>query len=127
LEVTPSAWDRLGKLMRMLSWDKPGEVVAATEAIKHTLPTEGLDIHNLADALCQPAPHAETKAQSTLSSADDTDWYSVACECGARGNFLTAREQQFISDMVTWTALRAPTEKQQAWLLAIFNWVRRRG
>ena len=50
--MTPSTQDRLGKLLRMLSSDKDGEVLAATAAIKRTLATEGLDIHSLADALC---------------------------------------------------------------------------
>jgi len=39
---------QLGKLVRMLSSDQPGEVVAAAEAIKRTLAAQGLDIHALA-------------------------------------------------------------------------------
>jgi hypothetical protein len=123
--MTPSAQDKLGKLLRMLSSDKDGEVLAATAAIKRTLPTEGLDIHSFADALCRPAPRAETSRSAPYEPADDIDWHSVACECDAHGDLLTARE--FVSDMVTWTARRTPTEKQQAWLLAIFNRVRRHG
>jgi hypothetical protein len=123
--MTPSAQDKVGRLLRMLSSDKDGEVVAAS-AIMRTLKAEGLDIHSFADALCPP--RAETKARSaSREAADDIDWYNVACECDAHGDLLTAGEQQFVSDMVTWTARRTPTEKQQAWLLAIFNRVRRRG
>ncbi len=40
---------RLGKLIRMLSSDKVGEVAAAAAALKRTLPSHGLDIHGLAD------------------------------------------------------------------------------
>jgi hypothetical protein len=97
LEMTPAVQDNLGKLLRMLSSDKPGEVVAAASAIMRTLATEGLDIHNLADALCQPVRRAEVKAQSAAASADDTDWHSVACECEAHGAALTVREQKFVS------------------------------
>jgi hypothetical protein len=125
--MTPAAQNKLSKLLRLLSSDKDGEVLAATAAIKRTLAAEGLDIHSFADAaLCRPEPRVETRARSH-ETADETDWHSVACECDARSHILSEREQQFISDMVSWTARRAPTEKQQAWLLAIFNRVRRYG
>jgi hypothetical protein len=124
--MTPATRDRLEKLVRMLSSDKDGEVLAATAAIRRVLATEGLDIHSLADALCRPAPRAEQRAPHK-DRAEDTDWYSMACECDAHEDRLSEREQKFISDMVTWTARRAPTEKQQAWLLAIFARVRRHG
>jgi hypothetical protein len=132
--MTPSAQDRLGKLLRMLSSDKDGEVLAATAAIKRTLATEGLDIHSLADALCQPAPRAEAKAQRAphdtpewrddWRGADTTDWHSVACECAAHGATLNLREQKFVSDMVAWTWHARPSERQRAWLLIILNKVR---
>jgi hypothetical protein len=120
--MTPSAQDRLGKLLRMLSSDRDGEVLAATAAIKRTLATEGLDIHNLADALCQPTPRADAKAH--WPEADSTDWHSVACECEAHGATLNLREQKFVSDMVAWTWHARPSERQRAWLLIILNKVR---
>jgi hypothetical protein len=120
--MTPSA--QLKKLVRLLSSDKDGEVLAASVAIKRTLATEGLDIHSLADALCQPTPRAEGKTQSASTSAEDTDWHSVACECEAYGACLNLREQKFVTDMVAWTAGATPSERQQAWLLLIFNKVR---
>jgi hypothetical protein len=101
LEMTPATRDRLEKLVRLLSSDKDGEVLAATAAIRRVLATEGLDIHSLADALCRPepaAPHAEAKSQSASASADDADWHSVASECDARSDRLTVREQEFVSD-----------------------------
>jgi hypothetical protein len=126
--MTPLVQDRLGKLLRMLSSDKDGEVLAATAAIKRTLATEGLDIHSLADALCQPAPRAEAKAQRASNTDwtgdEDADWHSVACECEAHGAFLNLREQKFVSDMVAWTRHARPSERQRAWLLIILNKVR---
>jgi len=132
--MTPSAQDRVGKLLRMLSSDKDGEVLAATAAIKRTLANEGLDIHSLADALCQPAPRAEAKTQRAPHDTPDwrddwpdantTDWHSVACECEAHGATLNLREQKFISDMVAWTWHARPSERQRAWLLIILNKVR---
>jgi hypothetical protein len=126
-ELTPSARDRLGKLVRMLSSDKPGEVVAATEAIKRTLATEGFDIHSLADALCQPASEAKPREAETADDpARTTDWHAVACACAEREVLLSAREREFVLDMVWWTERTWPTEKQQSWLLSIFVRVRRR-
>src|SRR5262249_294609 len=128
--LKPSAKDKLGKLLRMLSSDKDGEVLAATAAIKRTLATEGLDIHSLADALGRPAPRAEAKAQraphetADWSDADITYWHNVACECEARANALTAREQKFVNDMVSRTWHAKPSERQRAWLLIILNKVR---
>src|SRR5262249_43968567 len=42
---------KLGKLIRLLSSDKDGEVLGAVHAIRRTLQTEKLDIHALADGL----------------------------------------------------------------------------
>ena len=39
---------RLGKLIRLLSSDQPGEVAAAAGAINRALKTAGIDIHELA-------------------------------------------------------------------------------
>jgi hypothetical protein len=39
---------KLGKLLRLLSSDKPGEIIAAAFAINRTLQAEKLDIHDLA-------------------------------------------------------------------------------
>jgi hypothetical protein len=132
--LKPSAQDKLGKLLRMFSSDKDGEVLAATAAIKCTLATEGLDIHSLADALCQSAPRAEAKARRAphdtpdwrddWPGGDTTDWHSVACECEAHGATLNLREQKFVTDMVSWMRRATPTERQQAWLLVILDKVR---
>jgi hypothetical protein len=124
--LKPSARDKLGKLLRMLSSDKDGEVLAATAAIKRTLAAEGTDIHTLADALCKPAaPHA-TRPESRAPE-DDPDWHAIACECQAHNGRFTERERGFVEDMVAWTARATPTEKQQAWLLSIHGRVRRYG
>ena len=132
--MTPSAQDWLGKPLRMLSSDKDGEVLAGAAASKRTLANEGLDIHSLGDALCQPAPRAEAKAQRAPQdtpdwpddwpSTDTTNWHSVACEREAHGATLNPREQKFVSDMVAWTRHARPSERQRAWLLIILNKVR---
>src|SRR5688572_3970247 len=45
---------RLGQLIRLLSSDKDGEVVAAVRAIDRTLKAAGADIHALADLVERP-------------------------------------------------------------------------
>jgi hypothetical protein len=42
---------QIAKLVRLLASDKPGEVVAAAQAIRRRLQSLGLDIHALADAV----------------------------------------------------------------------------
>jgi hypothetical protein len=124
--LTPSAQHKLGKLLRLLSSDKDGEVLAAASAIMRTLAAEGSDIHNLADTLCRPAAHrAEERAQRASASADCTDWREVARECEAHIAVLNERERKFVNDMTGWRT--TPSEKQQAWLLSILTKVRRRG
>jgi hypothetical protein len=99
--MTPSAQDRLAKLLRMLSSNKYGEVLAATAAIERSLANKSLGIHSLANALCQPTPRAEAKAH--WPGAETSDWHSVACECDAQGVTLNLREQKFVFDIVAWT------------------------
>jgi hypothetical protein len=63
----------LGKLIRMLSSDKPGEVVAAAAAINRSLRAGGRDIHDLASAVDQlnlplattPQPRPSTPKRSS--------------------------------------------------------------
>jgi hypothetical protein len=117
--VTPAANNKLAKLVRLLSSDKDGEVLAAASAIKRTLAAEGSDIHALADTLCRPQPQRGPRHE------DDNDWHSISCECQAHG--LSQREQNFVADMIAWTARATPTDKQQAWLLSIHRRVRRHG
>ena len=118
----------LAKLVRLLSSDKDGEVLAAALAIKRTLAAEGSDIHALADALCRPQPQQKEEPQRPPPPPPgEDDWHAMSCECQAHGERLSQREQDFVDDMVRWTVFREPTEKQQAWLLSIYRRVRRYG
>jgi hypothetical protein len=111
--------DRLAKLVRMLTSDRDGEVVAAARSINRTLKSAGLDIHALAAAIegngaGRTAPH-------------EPAWHSVACECAARPERLWSdKERAFVADMVRWTQLGGvPSEKQAKWLRSIYVRVRR--
>ena len=124
--MTPAATDKLGKLIRLLSSDRDGEVLAAASAIKRTLAAEGSDIHALADTLCRLQPQRREESRRPRHE-DSNDWHGIACECQEHGGRLNQREQNFVADMVAWTACATPTDKQQAWLLSIHRRVRRHG
>lgn len=123
--------DRLAKLIRMLSSDRDGEVVAAAAAIKRVLKENNLDIHALADMVTGNGEKGATKAElqdayragfRDGSRADDDDddtlsWREVAKFCLARARRLKPHEHDFVEQMVGWTARgRQPSEKQARWL-----------
>lgn len=123
--------DKLGKLVRLLTSDRDGEVVAAARGINRTLKNAGLDIHVLAAAIeqsgGQPAgQYTANDERPKWAGGEQTDWHAVASECAAHPNRLRdQREKDFVADMVAWTELGGqPTEKQAKWLRAIYLRVR---
>jgi hypothetical protein len=140
--VAPIA-DKLGKLIRMLSSDRDGEVVAAVHAIRRTLNGGKLTIHDLAEGLAgggakfteQDAEEIyrrgkadgrrEADRDGEFRSVDEPTWNEIARECKAASERLSEREQKFVSDMVRWTVRDGkPTEKQANWR-AIYARVKR--
>ena len=111
--------DKLSKLVRILTSDRDGEVVAAARSISRTLKSAGLDIHVLA-AVIEHGGMNNTKPSAAT-------WHSVACECAAHSERLrSGKERAFIADMVVWTKLGGdPTERQAKWLRSIYVRVRR--
>jgi len=109
--------DRLGKLVRMLTSDHDGEVVAAARSINRALKSAGLDIHVLAVIELGGMNNAKP---------DGPIWHSVACECAAHPERLRSeKERAFIANMVIWTKLGGdPTERQAKWLRSIYVRVR---
>jgi hypothetical protein len=64
--VDPS---RVGKLVRMLSSDRPGEAGAAAAALNRTLNAGGLDIHHLADLVEAALPNQPQQTTLFASTA----------------------------------------------------------
>jgi hypothetical protein len=135
--------DKLGKLIRLLSSDKDGEVLAAARAIGRTLDGERLTIHDLAEGLARRgAKFTERDAEEiyrrgkadgrreadhdgAFRSVDELTWNEIARECKAATE-LSERERKFVSDMVRWTLRDGkPTKKQANWLRAIYARVKR--
>jgi hypothetical protein len=113
-EIAP----RLRCLLLMLSSDRDGEVVAAARAIGRTLQSAGSDWHDLAQALCPPAPIVRGRDN------DERHWRDLVAFCTARISRLSGREREFLRSITRWRG-DTLTERQSAWLTAIFERVRR--
>jgi hypothetical protein len=138
--IDSGAEERLEKLIKMLSSDKDGEVVAAARAINRTLNGAGTDIHELAARVKGGGKLSDVEMQKIFDagveagkndaavdkgfdSVDGTkSWHEMALYCAEHINSsrLYPNEPKFIEDMVRWTERREPSEKQGAWLHRIY-------
>jgi hypothetical protein len=139
--------EKIGKLLKMLSSNSDGEVIAAARAILRTLAQEGADIHELAERV-EGRKLSEAEMQriydkafaagkksvaATADFGDVTDgtsspsFHEMACEIMSKENGrLSPKERGFAEDMVRWCARREPSEKQGKWLHAIYCRIGRR-
>jgi hypothetical protein len=135
--------ERLEKLIKLLTSDKDGEVVAAARAIHRTLEGAGTDIHEfaarirggkLSDAEMHKSYESRVRdgkdAAATdkgFSNVEGPSYYEMAKHCVEHDNGrLSAKERGFVEDMQRWCARREPSEKQGRWLHALYVRVRRR-
>ena len=81
--LTPIA-NKLGKLIRLLSSDRDGEVVSAARAISRTLDSEKLDIHALANVV---------EGAEAPTSLAEPSWHEIARECAAHRDQLRDYER----------------------------------
>jgi hypothetical protein len=136
--------DRLGKMIRMLSSDRDGDVISAARAINRALRNEGLDIHTLAEGIEKPNDGTLNEAEmkklydagydAGLRAAEDRhhgsadfanidgtpSWHEIALFCQRHDDRLRDKEREFVADMASRTVWREPTEKQAKWLRSIF-------
>ena len=76
-----------------------------------------LDLHDLARAIIEvPAP-------PIAPDTEQTDWRLMARHCRDHAHLLSAKERNFIDNLVCWRG--EPTEKQLTWLLGIYDRLRR--
>lgn len=142
---------KLAPLIRLLSSDQDGEILAAVRALVRTLRRAGADIHALADRVEKSDAGGLTEAEMrklydagyaagvraaeneqnrpffrNVNLNDDPSWHDIARECAAPGARLRDdRERKFVNDMVRWTVHGgAPTEKQAKWLRSIYARIR---
>jgi hypothetical protein len=96
----------------MLSTDHDGEIVAAQSALKRTLASHGLDLHDVIDAL-------------TEEPQSEPHWYNKASFCFRHQQRLSDWEKGFIDTLLGWRG--EPTEKQKSRLNAIYDRLRAQG
>ena len=70
--LRPSTADRVGKLVRLLASDQPGEVFGAAQALRRVIACDGLDLHDLARVI-------ESAASRPDVSIHDGDCGSRRC------------------------------------------------
>ena len=106
---------KLDPLIRRLSTDKDGEVVACVRAIERQLAKAGLSFHDLADRLAAPAVATEDDALPVFTDyAAAVEWL-LASDCGD----FTAREIDFLESMRGILRKWPPRPKQAAWIRAL--------
>jgi hypothetical protein len=103
---------RLKKLLLMLSSDQPGEVAAAAQAIDRALKADGSDWHDLANKLTNSNPKPRNEHPPG-------DWHAMREFCLDHDHQLRSREREFVSSLGDWDG--ELTERQHAWLLAIYQ------
>jgi hypothetical protein len=111
--VAPIA-SQLSKLVLMLSSNHEGEIVATARAIDRVLRSNRLDWHDLAEAICLPAPAARP--------CDDADWRDLLAFCASRMSCLNSREREFLRSIAQWRGNL--TERQRNWLETIADKLR---
>ena len=109
--ITP-VLSKLEKLIPLLGTDRDGECLATVRAIGRTLGSAGLDWHALATAL----------ADCVGAQAELDTWHALARWCLAHDNGrLSPKAREFVRDMSHRLVCGGtPTEKQAAWLRAIY-------
>ena len=116
---------RLEKLLLMLSSESDGEVVNAARAIGRTLETSGFDWHDLATSLRMPATAKPRTRKPPREDEDDLSWRVMVGFCIEHEHWLHGRECEFVTSLLHWHG--ELTEKQSAWLTAIYQRLRQRG
>jgi len=142
--------DKIRPLIRMLSSDQSGEIVAAARALVRLLKSVGADVHTLADGIgsdklsqadmkkiydaghCAGFEAGVRSVEDKLCGADfhdigDEDLAEMARRCAMHAERLrNDRERSFVRSMVQQTARgRKLTGKQAGWLRDIASRVRR--
>ena len=107
----------IAKLLRLLTSDKPGELVASVHALRRVLGSANLDLHDLANAVEFSARREAPQVASTTDDDDDARAMLRACrECS---DLLSAKELAFVRSMAKWRG--RSTSRQLAWLCAIYE------
>ena len=142
--------NKIRPLIRLLSSDQSGEVVAAARALSRLLKTNGADIHILADSIGQTNGGLSENEMRKLYDAgfaagvrsvegrhpsaafrdvdgdDELTPGEMILECMDHLNRLhNEREREFVQGLARHRGLRRLSEKQKDWLRDCYERVRR--
>jgi predicted NAD-dependent protein-ADP-ribosyltransferase YbiA (DUF1768 family) len=106
---SPSLRVRLGRLVLLLSSDKPGEVSAAAAAIGRTLEAAGLDWHAFAAIVAGPA--------NDVAFDDDAELIEALLRAADAGLLSDAQGRFVAGCRKCWVLHGSLSEKQRAALL----------
>ena len=134
--------EKIADRVRMLASDKPGEVVAAANALKLILASAGTDMNGLAHAIENLGKNTEVSkdqmkkiwdaavqhTENRLHGADDfinadgkPTWQSVALYCQRNKQRLAPKHHDFIDKVASQTVYdREPTERMHKYLFSLF-------
>jgi hypothetical protein len=114
--------EKIQKLIRLLSSPNDGEVVATVHALMRALKADGTDIHALAERISAHKQHAGGRASAAASPANAAPSHLAMARAILRMEHgrLSPKQRDFVVAMVSWCALREPTERQAQWLHAIY-------
>jgi hypothetical protein len=134
--------EKIADRVRMLVTDKPGDILAAVNALKTILASAGTDIYGLAHAIENLGKSTEVSkdqmkkiwdaavqhTENRLHGTDDfasTDgkptWQSVALYCQRNKHRLDAKHYDFIDKVAAQTVYgREPTERMHKYLFSLF-------
>jgi hypothetical protein len=115
---------RISKLLRLaLLTDKDGEALTALKHLRLALEAAQLDIHDFVDyASTFEAPKKKFKPTPTAT----VDWIAQVQFLAMHPQDLSSLEKKFVLDYLV-KCRRPLSEKQKAWLDAIYNRVKFRG
>jgi hypothetical protein len=142
-DALASLADKIRPLIRLLSSDQDGEVVAAARALNRTLKRARLDIHVLADSvgngklsevemrkLYDAGFEAGKRAAENANNGqmfrnvnldDEPSWHDIATECATNRWLYGTHEKAFLDKMVRRTVHGGePSEKEANWLRKIY-------
>jgi len=129
---------KVGKLVRLLGSDQPGELVAAVQALRRTLESAGSDLHNLAasiergldghgygsqdleEAFLAGLEEGRKQGQASRPAPQVRTWHAVAMWLSRRLDRLDSKHHDFIRHMVDLMEHREPTMKQAGYLKGLF-------
>ena len=107
----------IAKLLRLLTSDKPGEIVASVHALRRVLGSANLDLHDLANVV-EFAARREAPQVASATADDDDAREMIRC-CRECSELLSAKELAFVRSMAKWRG--EPTKRQMAWLSSLYE------